>query len=440
MADNPFDRTIIRPLEKPLCDDVNQGFSQMDRGIRDAMFNLLRGRQGFLNTGFLVVQQSPAAMSVVLKAGIGWQDAPADVPTAIDSVVGLDDLSRYKPIILVNDLTIAVPVAPGANSRIDLLEVRYDRRVNNLQSRNFLNTTTNAFAPANVNKTLDFTVDGTLAYYAAAATPTTALAYKSGVVSGSPSPPATDTGYLPLAYITVGTGVTTIVTANIQVLRSVIGGSEFLGRQKFTSSGTYTPTPGTTKVRIQVVGGGGGSGGLTGTSNENTVSPGGASAIYVEKFIDGLGIPITGGAVVVGAAGAAGGTNAAGGAGGNSSIVINGTTWTSAGGPGGIAGTTTGATDVGTNATATAGGSSVGDVNDGSAGGGSFATRTADGRMHLGNGGSNPLGHGGAGSTGAAGIAGTGYGSGGGGIGIASVGNKNGGAGAPGVVFVEEWT
>lgn len=232
MANNPYNRTPLYPLEKPLCDEVNQGFSQVDRSIRDTLFALLNGRQGFLKDGFLVSQSSPAALSVLLKAGVGFQDAAADVPSAIDGVVGLDDLSRYKPIILGADLTVAVPTPPGADSRIDLLEVRYNRNTNNPQSRNFLNPATNAFAPANVDKTLDFNVDGTLAYYAAAAVPTTALAYKSGVAAGSPVAPAVDTGYMALARITVAAGVVTIVTANIEVARAVVDAGLYLGESR----------------------------------------------------------------------------------------------------------------------------------------------------------------------------------------------------------------
>jgi len=223
MANNPYNRTVIYPLEKPLADDINQGFSQLDRSLRETMFSLLRGRDGFLSTGFLVQASSPVAMSVLLKAGIGFQDAPTDVPSAVDAVVGLDDLARYKPILLATDLTVAVPAAPGVNSRIDLIEVRYNRQTDNPQSRSFLDPVTNAFSPASVDKTLDFNVDGTLAYYAAAAVPTTALAYKSGVVAAVPVAPATDTGYLALVHITVGTAVVVINAANIDtVVRSAI--------------------------------------------------------------------------------------------------------------------------------------------------------------------------------------------------------------------------
>ncbi len=443
MTDQPYNRTVIYPLEKPLADDLNQEFSQADRSLRDTFFALLRGREGFLSTGFLVLESSPAALSVLLKAGLGWQDAPSDVPTGINSVLGLNDLSRYKPIILSNDLTIAVPAPPGANGRIDLLEVRYNRQVDNPQSRNFLDPNTNAFSPSTVPKTLDFNVDGTLAYYAAAAVPTTALAYKSGVVSGSPVPPAVDSGYLPLAYIAVNAGDTQILDADITVLRSVIGGGEYLGRQIFTANGTYSPTVGTTRVQIHVVAGGGGSGGIDGVNLENTVSRAGASGVHVAKFIDGLGQPIVGGPVVVGAAGTAGGTGpaTAGGTGGDSSIEINTVTWLAKGGTGGIAGVSTGATDVGFSGSPIQAGSSVGDYSTGQPSMGSFATDdSTTGRIICGTGGSNAFGAGGRGGPFPNGTAGTGYGSGGGATGISSVGNVAGFAGAPGIVIVDEWT
>jgi hypothetical protein len=87
--------------------------------------------------------------------------------------------------------------------------------------------------------------------------------------------------------------------------------------QRFTSSGTYTPTPGTLQVIVEVQAGGGGSGGCGATgASQSCVSTSGGGGAFVRFY---LASP-TAVAITVGAAGAAGAAgNNAGGAGGNSS-------------------------------------------------------------------------------------------------------------------------
>jgi hypothetical protein len=110
-----------------------------------------------------------------------------------------------------------------------------------------------------------------------------------------------------------------------------------IGIQRFTSSGTYTPSSSlVTRVVAKLQGAGGGSGGALGTAS-NTVSAGGpgSEGAYVEAlFTSGF----SGAAVTVGAAGAAGAAGGAGGNGGASTFLT-----ASAGGGygGGISGTST---------------------------------------------------------------------------------------------------
>jgi hypothetical protein len=436
MTDQPYNRTVIYPLEKPLADDLNQQFSQQDRALRDTLFNLLDGQEGFIRNGFLVQAASPADMSVVMSSGIGFQDDGTDVPSAINSVIGLDDLSRYKPIVLALDKTIAVPTAPGANSRIDLIEVRYNRETNNLLSRQFLNTVTNAFAPANVAKTLDFSLDDELDYYAAADVPTTAIAYKSGVVAGSPVAPAVDTGYIAVAYITVGTGVVVINSGDIEDARSkiVLNPGGYIGRRKFTANDTYVPSEGCRKIVLRMCGGGGG-GGDAGASvaGQGTAASGGSSGVYVEWALTGT--PILGGAVVIGAGGAAS-TN-----GGDTTVDINGVTITAKGGLSGVDNTNDAAPPVMTVGVGIQAGSSAGDIVAGDPGGfglmtGSVISSTSSG----GNGGSGRLGTGGLGGESNVGGAASGYGGGGGGGATwQDASARVGGAGSPGVVIIDEY-
>lgn len=448
MVDQAYNRTVLYPLEKPLADDINQDSSQGDRSIRDTMFALLRGQQGFLFGGIKALPSGPPALSVLIKAGLGWQDAPTDTPAAIGGVLGLNDLSRYKPIVLAADFTAAVPSPPGANSRIDLIEVRYNRQLDNSQSRQFLNPMTDAFSPAAVAKTLDFNVDGTLAYYAAAATPTTAFAYKSGIPGVSPTPPAVDTGYLAVAYITVVSGAVTIGSGDIQDRRNtiVISPGSFLRRQNFGANNTYTPTPGTNRVTIRMVGGGGGGGGCQSGANQSAAS-GGASGTMVDlggapSLSTG---PIAGGAVVIGAGGAGGIANTTPAvAGGDTTIVINGITYTAKGGGAGVVALSLVAPASVRGGRLTAGSSSA-DCTAGTAGMPGISTTNAGANRTVGgDGGSNPLGQGGAGSSdgdgdGAAPAAG--YGGGGGGAATEAVAQpRNGGAGANGVIIIDEYT
>ncbi|MBU9837359.1 hypothetical protein J1786_21395 [Rahnella sp. L72c] len=100
--------------------------------------------------------------------------------------------------------------------------------------------------------------------------------------------------------------------------------------KSFLSSALYTPTPGTTKVRVKVWGAGGGGAGVLGSSATGGAA-GGAGA-YAESWISipaGTTIPVT-----VGSGGTAGGANSstAGGSGGASSF---GTYLTCPGGIGG---------------------------------------------------------------------------------------------------------
>ena len=103
--------------------------------------------------------------------------------------------------------------------------------------------------------------------------------------------------------------------------------------QTFTSSGTYTPSPGTRAIRIRLIGGGGGGGGSTATAaGQVSFGSGGSSGSYAEGFFTVFPASM---AVVVGAAGT-GATGANGTAGGSSSvgslISVNG------GSPGGVFG------------------------------------------------------------------------------------------------------
>lgn len=207
----------------------------------------------------------------------------------------------------------------------------------------------------------------------------------------------------------------------------------FIGRQLFTASGTYTPTPETKAVRVRMVGGGGGGGGAQGG---NACGGGGASGAYWEKFIN-VGPGLTGGAVTIGAAGTGGSTAGGnGGTGGDTSVVVQATTYTAKGGLGGVGMLTPAGTFTALGGSKQAG-TSAGDVAFQEPGYPSLFINTSF--YYAGKGGSSPLGAGGAPTVqtaSAAGTVGTGFGAGGsGGQGAAQAGA----VGTAGVVIIEEY-
>lgn len=214
----------------------------------------------------------------------------------------------------------------------------------------------------------------------------------------------------------------------------------WLNQQIFTADGTYTPTTGCKAVRIRLVGGGGGGGGGQGAGSSVALGGGGASGAYIEKWIDpNPGAAITGGAVTIGAAGSAGtGSSAsAGGTGGDTSVVVQTVTYTAKGGTGG-SGMASGSSLITAGRGQVQTGSTSADFESGEPG--SAGIRLSGTQGSPGNGGSNPLGAGGAGndSVNTAGDDARGYGGGGGG-GTATSSNANGGAGTAGVVIIEEY-
>jgi hypothetical protein len=217
----------------------------------------------------------------------------------------------------------------------------------------------------------------------------------------------------------------------------------YLGRQKFTTDGTYVPTPGATKAHVQMCGGGASG---TGTGVEAGLigaGGGGASGAGLDFVVEGGG-PLTGGPVVIGA----GGAGQLGGAhdGTPTSVVINGTTYVadagSAGGansistgsfrvPGGLVGT--GSTPFGPLDGYTSG--------DNGGEGFIFGAGTASADAFGGDGGSGDYGIGGQGAGGSniSGSSATGYGAGGGGSATTAT-EEAGGSGAPGFVIIDEYT
>ncbi|MGD2571428.1 tail fiber protein [Escherichia coli] len=199
----------------------------------------------------------------------------------------------------------------------------------------------------------------------------------------------------------------------------------WLNTRVFTSSGTYTPTPGTKRIRVTITGGGGGGGGCKATSNNETFfgAGGGAGGTIISIMAPTQNsYPVTIGA------GGAGGVSATNGTSGGNSV------FASLIAPGG------------------AGGGKVGVTNTNGGNGG--VPSTGDIRITGGNGGDGQSGNisvsgeggtsywGGGGRAGAGGgVSGKAYGSGGGGAYDAGYSGTSmtGGKGAAGICIIEEF-
>ncbi|WP_309578260.1 phage tail protein [Scandinavium hiltneri] len=219
------------------------------------------------------------------------------------------------------------------------------------------------------------------------------------------------------------------------------GSGRLVGIKRITTSGTYTPTPGTKSIIVELLGGGGGGGGVSANDSASVSGgQGGAAGSYGKaRLTSGFG-SVT---VTIGAAGAPGvaGVSGNGGDGGNTSF---GSLVTVTGGVGGKAGNSVTLVAIGqstTNNTGTIIGANIASV-IGQDGESAVLARSANitGGMS-GCGGTSMYGKaGGRVSTQGAGLSAEGFGSGGsGGIAYNSGSAQVGGAGTPGVIIVWEY-
>ncbi|WP_262136656.1 tail fiber protein [Escherichia coli] len=193
----------------------------------------------------------------------------------------------------------------------------------------------------------------------------------------------------------------------------------------FTSSGTYTPTPGTKRIRVTITGGGGGGGGCKAISNNETFfgAGGGAGGTIISIMTPTQNsYPVTIGA------GGAGGVSATNGTSGGNSV------FASLIAPGGAGGGKVGVTN--TNG-GNGGVPSTGDIritggNGGDGQSGNIGVSGEGGTSHWGGGGRAGAG---------GGVSGKAYGSGGGGAYDAGYSGTSmtGGKGAAGICIIEEF-
>jgi hypothetical protein len=149
---------------------------------------------------FRPVDPTGALGAAAAQSGdFGAQGVQALAAGAIEGVIGLDDLSSYKPIPLLSDHVFSVPTAPVApDSRIDIVEVKASYFATEPSSRMVLNPLTGEFAPGLINKILTWLIDVRVETISAPASATQPLAYKVGVPGNPGLAPATTAGYIKL--------------------------------------------------------------------------------------------------------------------------------------------------------------------------------------------------------------------------------------------------
>lgn len=209
-------------------------------------------------------------------------------------------------------------------------------------------------------------------------------------------------------------------TATINGIIPVAAGISKVTMLTSGTAATFTTDTKTKLMRVRMVGGGGGGGGTSAAAN--VVAGGGTGAMYVEALITAPAASYT---YTIGAAGAgAAALSTAGGSGGNTLFG----SYTALGGTGGAAGSTTTSKVVAPNYTASGDISFPGGMGHGGAVPASVGGDTPFGRGHTLT------------ATNVNGSSGSGYGAGGsGGYNSATATTHAGGAGAPGLIIVEEF-
>ncbi|HCP8998593.1 TPA: hypothetical protein OF603_001584 [Escherichia coli] len=248
------------------------------------------------------------------------------------------------------------------------------------------------------------------------------------------SPALTGTPTVP----TASPGTSTTQAASTAFVASAITAAtgRLINIQVFTSSGTYTPTAGTTRIKVKAVGGGGAGGGAVATSTGVSAGGGGGSGAYAEGYYTSGFSGLT---VTIGA----GGASASGAVGGNGGTTSFGALISCPGGGGGQIGTASNTTIVYSSQGAPGGtptGSGLIVSGKGQPGQNGAVIGTA-GIGIAGIGSPSPFGGGGSQAVNADnGVPAASYGSGGGGTcNTPSQSAHSGGGGAPGVVIIEEY-
>lgn len=234
MSRKPFDREIINVRERPLSSDHNEQRSDVDASIIETMYRQLQSRTfapaavveqpdagvapptGFLSDGFKV--RPGGGLAVQLTAGLGfWSDPTQAIDIGSPICLAVNDLGEVKPLVLTAPELVAVPANASGNPRIDIIEVRLDRRLTDTDSRDIMSAL-GVFDPTAVTKTLTYSLDGESTINGAGG-----INLKTGVPAGVPVAPATDAGYVKIAEILVPNASGAVAENQIKDLRHMLG-------------------------------------------------------------------------------------------------------------------------------------------------------------------------------------------------------------------------
>lgn len=227
MAGAPFDRMILHPLEKALSPDINLTESQLDAALRECVKELLAYQAvspdgtviypgGFAGFSFKLTSQG--GLNVAPWSGVAFVQSNS-TPININGIVGLNDEPSTKPIFLLNPELITIPAPDPLLDRWDLVEVTYNRQILNPQARQILNPATGVYAPANVDKTLSFMIDGQLSF---SPNPPLAMNYRIGTPNAVPVKPTVHPGYLAVGYIYVPAAAVAVDESNFYDARRTL--------------------------------------------------------------------------------------------------------------------------------------------------------------------------------------------------------------------------
>jgi hypothetical protein len=220
MSNGAYDRRIFYPLARWRSGDSNLEQSQLDESLRNTLLQLLGPRlsssvsyrstltQGFIGESFQVRPTDIASSNVKITAGIGFIEDDLDVPVGVGGIVGLNDVSPLKPLVLKADQTITVTAPPAfPNNRIDIIEVRANRDLFDSEVIRVLDVFQAKLLPASELMTLSFALDGLVGTVATPAASTAPIGYKTGVAAASPVAPPTTSGYVKIAEVYVANAV-----------------------------------------------------------------------------------------------------------------------------------------------------------------------------------------------------------------------------------------
>lgn len=187
-----------------ISEDLNSLQSRLERGIYDRIIYEMIGRNSnaFFQDGFLVSRIS--ATSVQLKAGLGFQNADT----------GTDNPLR-KPVVLDSDQTVNIDTPDSSNARIDIICVKHGRFNSESENRKFKD---------------EFTDEITTQAFTVATDWKSEVLYISGTPDVTPSVPATPSGYLKIAELTVSASTGIAVSGAISDTRSKLPTSTGINR------------------------------------------------------------------------------------------------------------------------------------------------------------------------------------------------------------------